>query len=57
MEQFLHMDKRVLNIYFKYKHKGCGKTHTMMGDPSDEKEKGIIPRTFSHTVNIIETDK
>ena len=26
----------------------------MLGDPSSEKEKGIIPRSFSHIMNIIE---
>ena len=29
----------------------------MMGDPADEKIKGIIPRSFSHIVNIIESTK
>ena len=28
----------------------------MMGDPSSEKDQGIIPRTFSHIINIIESD-
>ncbi len=26
----------------------------MLGDPKDEKQKGIIPRSFSHIVNIVE---
>ncbi|KAL4508835.1 hypothetical protein ABPG73_006221 [Tetrahymena malaccensis] len=40
---------------FAYGQTGCGKTHTMMGDPRQEEEKGIIPRTFSHIINLIET--
>ncbi len=31
---------------FAYGQTGCGKTHTMMGYAQNNKEKGIIPRTF-----------
>lgn len=31
---------------FAYGQTGTGKTHTMEGQKDDEKEKGIIPRTF-----------
>lgn len=47
----------IINItYFKI---GCGKTFTMLGDPNSEQFKGIIPRTFSHIVNVVQasTDK
>jgi len=27
----------------------------MMGNPNVEDEKGIIPRTFSHIINVIES--
>lgn len=27
----------------------------MLGNPNDEVEKGIIPRTFSHIINIVES--
>ena len=38
---------------FAYGQTGCGKTHTMLGIPTHPKEKGIIPRTFSHIMNIV----
>ncbi|KAL4472345.1 hypothetical protein ABPG72_002828 [Tetrahymena utriculariae] len=41
---------------FAYGQTGCGKTHTMMGDPSDDQNKGIIPRTFSHIIQVIENE-
>ncbi|KAL4473629.1 hypothetical protein ABPG74_022493 [Tetrahymena malaccensis] len=40
---------------FAYGQTGCGKTHSMLGKPNDEVEKGIIPRTFSHIINIVES--
>ena len=40
---------------FAYGQTGSGKTFTMMGDPQSEKVKGIIPRTFEHIVNAIES--
>jgi Kinesin motor domain len=40
---------------FAYGQTGCGKTHTMMGDPSDENLKGIIPRAFAHIFGNIES--
>ena len=42
---------------FAYGQTGCGKTHTMMGSINCEKEKGIIPRTFSHMLSVIESNK
>lgn len=42
---------------FAYGQTGCGKTHTMMGPVNDDKEKGIIPRTFSHMLSVIEATK
>jgi len=42
---------------FAYGQTGCGKTFTMMGGQEREELKGIIPRTFSHIVNIIESTK
>lgn len=39
---------------FAYGQTGCGKTFTMMGDPNDDQMKGIIPRTFSHILKIID---
>ena len=41
---------------FAYGQTGCGKTFTMMGIPNDEKLKGIIPRTFEHIMDVIETN-
>ena len=40
---------------FAYGQTGCGKTHTMMGEPSDDKLKGIIPRAFAHIFGKIES--
>jgi Tfp pilus assembly pilus retraction ATPase PilT len=42
---------------FAYGQTGCGKTFTMMGVPDNSELKGIIPRTFSHIMNIIESTK
>lgn len=33
---------------FAYGQTGCGKTHTMMGNPAKEELRGIIPRAFEH---------
>ena len=41
---------------FAYGQTGCGKTHTMMGNPSSEEGKGIIPRTFSQIITITKND-
>lgn len=38
---------------FAYGQTGCGKTYTMMGNPKNENLKGIIPRTFSQIMSII----
>lgn len=40
---------------FAYGQTGCGKTHTMIGDTSNDVHKGIIPRTFDHIINVINT--
>lgn len=42
---------------FAYGQTGCGKTFTMMGVPDSNELKGIVPRTFSHIMNIIESTK
>lgn len=42
---------------FAYGQTGCGKTHTMIGDPSSDEGKGIIPRTFEHIIAVIESTK
>ena len=42
---------------FAYGQTGCGKTFTMMGLPEPELLKGVIPRTFSHIIKIIESSK
>lgn len=42
---------------FAYGQTGCGKTFTMTGNSDDEKLKGIVPRTFSHIIEVIETNK
>jgi hypothetical protein len=39
---------------FAYGQTGCGKTHTMMGVPSDPKEAGIIPNCFSQIFGFID---
>jgi len=41
---------------FAYGQTGCGKTFTMMGIQNDETLKGIIPRTFGHIMDVIETN-
>lgn len=46
-----------LGTIFAYGQTGCGKTHTMMGDPSSVDHKGIIPRAFSHIFGFIDGDK
>ncbi|CAD8104984.1 unnamed protein product [Paramecium sonneborni] len=38
---------------FAYGQTGCGKTFTMIGDPSSDTMKGIIPRTFDQIISII----
>lgn len=42
---------------FAYGQTGCGKTFSMMGVPSDEVLKGIIPRSFNHIVALISEAK
>jgi kinesin family protein 3/17 len=42
---------------FAYGQTGCGKTFSMMGDPRSENMRGIIPRTFSQIMNVIEGKK
>lgn len=42
---------------FAYGQTGCGKTFTMMGVPDHETLKGVIPRTFSHIIKIIDSSK
>lgn len=42
---------------FAYGQTGCGKTFSMMGVPGDERLKGIIPRSFSHIIGVIEEAK
>lgn len=42
---------------FAYGQTGCGKTFSMMGVPHDETLKGIIPRSFSHIISIIQEAK
>ena len=39
---------------FAYGQTGCGKTHTMMGNPNVEQLRGIIPRAFEHIFGKIE---
>lgn len=38
---------------FAYGQTGCGKTHTMMGVPDDEKLRGVIPSCFAHIIGVI----
>ncbi|CAD8107920.1 unnamed protein product [Paramecium primaurelia] len=38
---------------FAYGQTGCGKTFTMIGDPTNENMKGIIPRTFDQIISLI----
>ena len=40
---------------FAYGQTGCGKTHTMMGVPTDESLKGVIPRAFDHIFGNIKS--
>ena len=40
---------------FAYGQTGCGKTHTMIGSPDDDSNKGIIPRAFAHIFGNIES--
>lgn len=40
---------------FAYGQTGCGKTHTMMGNPTVESLRGIIPRAFEHIFGKIES--
>ena len=42
---------------FAYGQTGCGKTFTMMGIPEEDNLKGVIPRTFSHIIKIIDSSK
>ena len=42
---------------FAYGQTGCGKTFSMMGDPRSENMRGVIPRTFSQIMNVIESRK
>ena len=39
---------------FAYGQTGCGKTHTMMGVPTDPSLKGIIPNCFEHIFGFID---
>jgi kinesin family protein 3/17 len=39
---------------FAYGQTGCGKTFIMMGVQEDEQLKGIIPRTFSQIITMVE---
>ena len=39
---------------FAYGQTGCGKTHTMMGDPSTPEGRGIIPNCFAHIFGAID---
>jgi hypothetical protein len=41
---------------FAYGQTGCGKTHTMMGLPHDEDQKGIIPKAMTHIFGCIDSD-
>jgi kinesin family protein 3/17 len=38
---------------FAYGQTGCGKTFTMVGDPSVQELKGIIPNSFAHVFGYI----
>ena len=38
---------------FAYGQTGSGKTHTMMGNVKSEELMGIIPRSFSHVLSLI----
>ena len=39
---------------FAYGQTGTGKTHTMVGKPTDPELKGIIPRAFDHIFTAID---
>jgi hypothetical protein len=39
---------------FAYGQTGCGKTHTMLGIPTDPKEAGIIPKCFEQIFGFID---
>jgi len=53
--------KSVLSGYngtiFAYGQTGTGKTYTMVGEFSDEKNKGIIPRAFDYIFENVKQDK
>ena len=53
--------KSVLSGYngtiFAYGQTGTGKTYTMVGEFSDEKNKGIIPRAFDYIFEYVKQDK
>lgn len=42
---------------FAYGQTGCGKSHTMMGVPSDNELRGIIPNSFAHIFGCINDDE
>jgi len=39
---------------FAYGQTGCGKTHTMLGIPSDPVQRGIIPNCFAQIFGFID---
>lgn len=39
---------------FAYGQTGCGKTHTMLGVPSNPELRGIIPNCFAHIFGFID---
>ena len=39
---------------FAYGQTGCGKTHTMMGEPNTQEMRGIIPNCFAHIFGVID---
>ena len=39
---------------FAYGQTGCGKTHTMMGVPTDPELRGIIPSCFAHIFGCLD---
>lgn len=41
---------------FAYGQTGCGKTHTMMGVPTNPDLRGIIPSCFAHIFGCIDQD-
>lgn len=42
---------------FAYGQTGCGKSHTMMGLPSDPNMRGIIPNCFEHIFGCIDDNE